>query len=79
MCLWWSLRTLYLHACQVRVTVGDSGLCCTCVTYFERLLTPLSVDSARAFGDSFFVSDFFPQHSVLIEISLLAVVTSFLT
>ena len=20
--------TLYLHACQVRVTVGDSGLCC---------------------------------------------------
>ena len=34
MYLWWSLRTLYLHACQVRVTVGDSGLCCcTCVTY----------------------------------------------
>ena len=30
--LWWSLCTLYLHACQVRVTVGDSGLCCcTCV------------------------------------------------
>ena len=25
------------HACQVRVTVGDPGLCCcTCVTYFER-------------------------------------------
>ena len=24
--LWWSLCTLYLHACQVRVTVGDSGL-----------------------------------------------------
>ena len=22
---WWSLCTLYLHACQVRVTVGDSG------------------------------------------------------
>ena len=22
------LCTLYLHACQVRVTVGDSGLCC---------------------------------------------------
>ena len=35
--LWWSLCILYLHACQVRVTVGDSGLCCrTCVTYFER-------------------------------------------
>ena len=33
---WWSLCTLYLHACQVRVTVGDSGLCCcTYVTYFE--------------------------------------------
>ena len=29
---------LYMHAtCQVRVTVGDSGLsCCTCVNYFER-------------------------------------------
>ena len=27
MYLWWSLCTLYLHACQVRVTVGDSGLC----------------------------------------------------
>ena len=34
--LWWSLCTLYLPACQVRVyTIGDSGLCCcTCVTYF---------------------------------------------
>ena len=28
MCLWWSLCTLHLHACQLRVTVGDSGLCC---------------------------------------------------
>ena len=29
--------TLYLHTYQVRVTVGDSGLCCcTRVTYFER-------------------------------------------
>ena len=27
MYLWWSLCTLYLLACQVRVTVGDSGLC----------------------------------------------------
>ena len=27
----------YLHACQVRVTAGDSGLCCcTRVTYFDR-------------------------------------------
>ena len=25
---WWSLCTLNLHACQVRVTVGHSGLCC---------------------------------------------------
>ena len=37
MYLWWSLCTSHLHACQVRVTVGDSGLCCcTCVAYFER-------------------------------------------
>ena len=27
MYLWWSLCTLYLLACQVRVTVGGSGLC----------------------------------------------------
>ena len=34
MYLLWSLCTLYLHACQVRVTVGDAGLCCcTCVAY----------------------------------------------
>ena len=38
MYLRWSLCTLHLHSCQLRVTVGDSGLCCcTCVTYFERL------------------------------------------
>ena len=31
------LSTLYLHACQVRVTVGNSGLCCCVyVTSFER-------------------------------------------
>ena len=24
----WSLCTLYIRKCQVRVTVGDSGLCC---------------------------------------------------
>ena len=46
--LWWSLCTLYLHACQVRVTVGGSGLCrCTCVTSLERYLTPLCVDPSR--------------------------------
>ena len=28
MYFWWSLCPLYLHACQVRITVGDSGLCC---------------------------------------------------
>ena len=33
---------MYLHACQVEGTVGDSGLCCCdCVTS----LTPLCVDS----------------------------------
>ena len=48
MYLWWSLCTLYLHACQVRVTVGDSGLCCcACDTYFERQLSPLCVESAK--------------------------------
>ena len=48
------LCTLYLHACQVRVTVGDSGLCCcSCVTCFERQLTPLCVDFARALWASF--------------------------
>ena len=26
----------YLYACQARVTVGNLGLCCTCVTYFEH-------------------------------------------
>ena len=37
MYLWWSLCPLYLHTCQLRVTVGDSGLyCCPCVMYFER-------------------------------------------
>ena len=36
MYLWQSLCTLYLLKCQVRITVGDSGLyCCTYVTYFE--------------------------------------------
>ena len=50
MYLWWSLRPLYLLACQVRVTVGESGLrCCVYVTSFERQLTPLCVDS-RAEG-----------------------------
>ena len=33
---WWSLCTLYLHACQVIVTVGNSGLCC-CVSLRDVL------------------------------------------
>ena len=52
--LWLSLCALYLHACQVRVTAGNSGLCCcTCVMYFECQLTPLCVDSAWALWASF--------------------------
>ena len=36
----------YLLACQVRVTVGDPGLCCcVCVAPFERYLTPSCVDT----------------------------------
>ena len=34
----------FLYACQVRVIVGDSGLCCACVTSFEHWLTPLRVE-----------------------------------
>ena len=34
MYLWWSVYTLYLHACQVRVIAGLC--CCICVTSFER-------------------------------------------
>ena len=43
MSLWWSLCTLYLHMCQVRVTVGDSGLCCICVTSFKTLMNSFVV------------------------------------
>ena len=40
--LWWTLCTLYLLACQVRVTVSDSGLYCSvCVTFFEQLINSL--------------------------------------
>ena len=39
MYLWWSLCTLYLRACQVRVTAGESGLySCVCVTSCEPLV-----------------------------------------
>ena len=48
MCLWWSLCTLCLLACQVRVTVGDSGLCWWfCVMAFKCQLTPLCVVSVK--------------------------------
>ena len=33
---WWCSCTMYLLVCQVRVTVGDSGLCCVCGASFER-------------------------------------------
>ena len=47
--LWWNLCTLFLLACQVRVTLGDSDLCCcVCVMSFARSLAPLCADSARA-------------------------------
>ena len=54
MYFWMSLCTLCLHACQVRFTEGDSGICCcTCVEYFERWWTPLLVDSEQALWGSF--------------------------
>ena len=38
-----SLSTLYLHACQVRVTVGDSGILLLCLFYvvFRALINSL--------------------------------------
>ena len=50
-----SLCTLCLYACQVRITVGDSGPCSACVTSFEHRLTPLCIDSTRALWASFSV------------------------
>ena len=41
MYLWCSLCTLYLHACQVRVTVGDWGLCCYSCYVFWTLINSL--------------------------------------
>ena len=41
---WWSWCTLYWLVCQVRVTTGDSGLCCcVCVMSFKHWLTPSHV------------------------------------
>ena len=37
MYLWWNLCTLYLLACQMRVPVGDLGLCCcVCVMLWNH-------------------------------------------
>ena len=38
MYLWWSLYTLYLLTYQVRVTIGDSGLCCFVVLWHLFML-----------------------------------------
>ena len=46
MYLWRSWCTLYLLACQARVTKAKSGFCCACVTFFKRWLTSLCDDSA---------------------------------
>ena len=52
MYIWWSFCSLYLLACQVRVTVGGSGFCCcVCVMSFERESTPLFIDCSQS--DSF--------------------------
>ena len=41
--LWRSLCSVHLLACQVRVTAGDSGLCCCCVCdVFEALINPVA-------------------------------------
>ena len=41
MYLSWSLCILYLHACQVKVAVGDSGLCCCTCYVFRALINSL--------------------------------------
>ena len=50
--LWWSLYTLYLHACQVRVTVGNSDLFCLYLCYVVWVLINC-IDSAWALWASF--------------------------
>ena len=58
------LCTSYLHACQVTVTLSNSGLCCcACATYFKYQLTPLCVDSAQGLWASFCFR-FFPVGEV---------------
>ena len=51
MYLWWSLCTLYLLPCQVRVTVGDSGLCCcVCVRLYTWHTDTGVLSSAHSAG-----------------------------
>ena len=45
-CPWWSLCTSYLLACQVRVTVGDAGLC----DVFRALISSLGVFGSLSFA-----------------------------
>ena len=45
MYLWWSVCTLCLLACQVRVTVDNSSLCCCLCDIFRALINVLFVDS----------------------------------
>ena len=69
--LWWRLCPLYLHTCQVRVTVGDSGLCCcTRVTYFQHKLTPLFFDDADQFGYLEILDLDFGKDSLMHEVGL---------
>ena len=44
MCLWWSSCTLYLLACQVRVTIGVWGLFCCVPCYLCDVYLPSTVD-----------------------------------
>ena len=82
MYLWWCLSTLHLHACHVSVTVGDSGLCCTCITLCvdyeeEEKKTPKNVAILRYSGMLFsmryyFVSQFsFPHSKPFVHRSLI--------
>ena len=45
--LWWSLCTLYLFECEVRVTIGDSGLCCCVRKTISYLWWNLCISHAR--------------------------------
>ena len=57
---------LYLFVCQVRVTVGDSGLCCFVrVTCFDRYLRPLFVEFSGLVLSCFT----FPRASILTNAS----------